>query len=662
MTPWPEPPRWLVGWGIVLVAVAAGVVVLGAFRIGVTVDETFHVVRLQNYFDHGWYLLDDDLGASGPGSWVPDAFVYGPVTTLFLHVLNVVAGQESWGHVSASADAYVVRHLGVVFLGLLAVAATAAMARLVSGSWRWGVLAAATLGSLPMWTGHAMFNVKDVPVATGYTLVTLGSMLWLTWDPGRRRYRVGAAGLVASGVLLTVGTRPALWFFLGVSVAWALAHRTWWQPGARREGRRWVWVDAVVALGVPLALLAVIYPSVFAQFPGWLAESLLNSGDNQMVRSRGHLPYAVATTVPLLLLLVMFVGGYGRLRAWLSARPMGVQQAMVVLLCLQAFLLPVMLVVKSAAVSGGLRHVLSATPAIAVLVCAGLAQFFGDADRSAVGRRVVAGIGAVALALPALAQVQVFPYSYAYANELVDWQDLPHTDDFWQASAREVADSVPPGSYVVCGAERDEQDRPLRRMPNGGQSWLAVGDDCGRRALGVMSPYVDHPADPRVVEDRFVAMLVSDPERVSGCEPLATITRPRLLGRAVLSTAWDCPVLLPEYDGPIVLDGAGTGFAHLMGGWTGNGGADAATVEDVASLGFRRTGAAGGFELRVLGTSMAEPSFLVNAVAFPATRDEDGWTVPVDEAPSWGRGGDVVLTIEAGGAPVQVRGVEMRSR
>ena len=87
------------------------------------------------------------------------------------------------------------RHLGVVAIGLVGVAAVAAIGRLVLRPWRWGLVAAAVLAAIPMWTGHEMFNVKDVPVATGHTLCTLGLLLFVQRAPARPdRLRVARAG------------------------------------------------------------------------------------------------------------------------------------------------------------------------------------------------------------------------------------------------------------------------------------------------------------------------------------------------------------------------------------------------------------------------------------------------------------------------------------
>ena len=56
-----------------------------------------------------------------------------------------------------------------------------------------------------------MFNVKDVPVATGHTLATLGLLLHVRDAPARRPVRLGRAGCLVAGLVLTLGTRPGMW-------------------------------------------------------------------------------------------------------------------------------------------------------------------------------------------------------------------------------------------------------------------------------------------------------------------------------------------------------------------------------------------------------------------------------------------------------------------
>ena len=130
---------------------------------------------MTNLQEHGWYLLDDDFDGDDPGSWVTDQYVYGPVFTQLMHVVNRVVGLDPPGALGTTVDAYAARHLVVGVCGLLGVFAVAAIGRRLLGSWPWGLVAAATLMAIPTSRpGLSMFDIKDVPAATGYTLVTWG--------------------------------------------------------------------------------------------------------------------------------------------------------------------------------------------------------------------------------------------------------------------------------------------------------------------------------------------------------------------------------------------------------------------------------------------------------------------------------------------------------
>ena len=86
-------------------------------------------------------------------------------------------GNESLHQVAGSPDTIAVRHLTIAVIGMAGTLACAGITRVLTDSWRWAVVAGALLSAMPAWTGHAMFNIKDVPVATGYTLATLGLLL-----------------------------------------------------------------------------------------------------------------------------------------------------------------------------------------------------------------------------------------------------------------------------------------------------------------------------------------------------------------------------------------------------------------------------------------------------------------------------------------------------
>ena len=546
------PPRVLlvVAVGVLVVAVPATFV--GGWLTGVSWDETYHVMRLTTFLEHGWYLLERDMLGGEPGPWEDQQYVYGPATTLLLHAWSVLWGVEGWGTVSASATAYAVRHLGVTLLSLLGVAATAALARLALGSWRWGAVAAAALVAVPTWSGHAMFNVKDVSVATGYTLVTLG--LALTARRDRRGAATLALALVVAGVALAVGTRPGIAPGLVVAALVTTATRDRW---------RW-W--AVPAAGVSAGLvLWAVYPALFSDPVTALWRGALSSSrfDDQQ-GAWWYLPLFLVVELPTLHLLLGAIGVAAAVPA--VRRTPGPGRLLLVLVLLQALLLPTLGVLRQANLYTGLRQLLFAAPALAVLVAVAIATLV------AVGtRRWVPWVAAAALVLPVLAQLQLFPYGYAYRSPVAlagapvvaerdpSWE-LP--TDYWRTSVRELAPAVPSTGAVTCSPSRDADGgfRPYSHESH---------DDCTRDPVGPLMPYAAERDGPGLGSPtQFAAVVTGTDREADNCEREAEVTR-RLWWRE-LTMSWTavCDLEPTAYPvGGLRLDGAGHDAAALLDGW-----------------------------------------------------------------------------------------------
>ncbi len=124
-------------------------------------------------------------GRPDPNDAAATPYVYGPAFEAVAHVANFLAGNEPLDEISHSAGAYAVRHITVALLALLVVATVGAAVSLLTRSPRFGIWAAAGLLAVPEWTGQGFFNPKDIPTATGYTLVTVAMVLALRWVAGR---------------------------------------------------------------------------------------------------------------------------------------------------------------------------------------------------------------------------------------------------------------------------------------------------------------------------------------------------------------------------------------------------------------------------------------------------------------------------------------------
>jgi hypothetical protein len=205
-------PVLLVVLSVVIVGLAAALMIVGGSRVGATWDERIHALMMETYFTTGWYASPDWLVDGGldsfTGKW--PYFVYAPVASLIAHASAVITGTEPWGGFVDSASAHAARHLGTAFIALVGIVAAGLITWVITRSWKWAVLAAGLLGSTPMWVGHGMFNVKDLPVGTGYTLATLGLVIICRPDYASSwRWRTAAWISVVLGIVLAVGTRPA---------------------------------------------------------------------------------------------------------------------------------------------------------------------------------------------------------------------------------------------------------------------------------------------------------------------------------------------------------------------------------------------------------------------------------------------------------------------
>ena len=563
----PAPPPRFVVWVSVGVVLAGTVMaVVGALRTGISWDEPFHVMRLRNYFEHGWFSVDwsTDSGASTAGD--NNTLVYGPVAMLLLHGLSVLVGVEGWHSVATTPAAYDVRHVGVVLIGLAGTAAAAGITRILLGSWRWAALTAAALLALPMWTGHVMFNVKDVPVATGYTLATLALVAMVEPSPRRRPLRI--AGL-ATGVTLMVGTRPAMTSAVLVAVVVLVCGALL----ARSRGvPRPALGEAVAGVTVAAALLAVAYPRVFVH-PLLLVQSVRQSASFRDNDGAGYLyvPFHLATQFPLLLQGMFAVGLWTAVtmtaRHW---RLDPVRATRLALVVAQVAALPLVAVAKNSDLYNGLRQLLFASPAWAVLVTLGLLRLLTWGQLR--GRVALVGAAAVvALVVPTAAQATLFPYQYSYFNAALDATGAHVDSDYWRTSVPELLPAIPTDGQVVCGPTRSTR----LGAPAGSAEAHGVGEeamragrfssdssvDCRTDPLGPLSSSwtaMGLPHDHLLPHDEFYVVIDRDHAVPRNCTQLASVTRHRNWRQVAMTYVARCRLAPRPLEDSVV-------FAHPEG-------------------------------------------------------------------------------------------------
>jgi hypothetical protein len=524
---------------VVLVGLAMALV--GAGQTGVSVDESGHVDRLEAFIEDDLYVRGPELRGLKAGEIPPNAYVYGPGTARVMHVINEVAGNETAGEPSKSADAFVVRHYVVAAMSVVAVLAVFGLAWLMLGSWRWGVVGAATLVAVPMWTGHAMFNPKDTPVAVGYTLMTcaIAGLVAGARCVGWRRLVAGAAGCggMIFGIALMVGTRPGMWpgVVAAIVVAVGLLALT-------RALDRWVLVGLVIGLGGSYAALWEIYPKIFSNPLVMMKVSLGQSTafPKGLAPGRSYVFERTAIEWPTLLLTFMVVGTV--IGAWLCLRPGKTEAPRAVAIALvgaQAYALTLAAVITKANLYDGLRQLLFAVPAQAALATIGMAAVIGIGRRR-LTRWLLPSVAVLALVLPMIVQARLYPYQYGYGNLAAERLGAPILDDTWKVSFREHVEEIPPNLKAIC------PNNPPLKGPIDDR-----GSDC-RGSYGVIKPHwlaYWHHERYNPDASAFYVVLRAHRPVPPNCHVVHDVVRPRNIERVVMSRLLLCTKDFPGLSG-----------------------------------------------------------------------------------------------------------------
>ncbi|MGD9956539.1 MAG: hypothetical protein AB7V23_10770, partial [Candidatus Nanopelagicales bacterium] len=481
-------------------------------------------------------------------------------------------------------------------------AAVACIVRLLLRSWRWALVSAAVLSAIPTWLGHGMFNIKDTPVAAGYTIATLGlvALSRPSLPTNRRLAGLGAAAL-AVGTVVLVGTRPGTWAALLLSVAFMLAvtgvvdllapDRSNAAASLKRRT-----AAALAGLAAGWLVLVVVYPKVFAA-PSRLFAAFADSADYpwkdtiltagmtmEMPPPPAYLPLWFGAQTPVVVLVLALLGLVApvvlllpRLRRGGSASDvaLGTGQAMV---SAQALMLPLGAVLTSAVLYDGTRQVLFVLPAFAVsaTVAAWLVGgWLGARGRTLLRSLLMWGLG-LSLVVPTATGARMFPYSYTWFNGLASVfpVDGAWMTDYWSASNREAIPLLPPGDEQSC----HEWTPDVGLLPCDGFAEQAVFWPTRGSAAR------DVPLAPgEYVQLSFNRGSVVPPR---GCERLAAVERPLFARRITMSFVMRCDVPLRPYPAGGI-DAGSDGEGYLLWGWQAESEPDAAWADHAhADLGF----------------------------------------------------------------------------
>lgn len=359
----------------------------------------------------------------------------------------------------AGTDPFATRHLLIALAGLGTVLAVMLYARCWRDPWI-AVYAGLALWTLPRFHAHAFTNSKDVPFACAFAWAMLAIARCRLGSPG------GALGVGAAiGLALSVRT-GGLVLFVFAAAALAARART-----AERGGRgRALLLQGLVISVVAWAVMVAGWPWAIESpllhplealrrnldFP--LYKEVLFAG--KIVASseipRSYLPWMLAITTPLPLLLLAAVGTGVLVRRFRGDDPAGWLVAAWIALPLGGF------VISRPAIYDGIRHFLFVLPAIALLGAAG-AGWIRERARPGAARHVTTALVLVLVLWPVKDLVALEPYAGTYYNALVGGvagASGRYDTEYWASSYREAAE-------WINARAREAGDRPIHVLVAG---------------------------------------------------------------------------------------------------------------------------------------------------------------------------------------------------
>jgi hypothetical protein len=313
-------------------------------------------------------------------------------------------------------------HAFVVLSGGALVGLAAYLGARVAGA-RAGALAALLLATAPRFFFEAETNVSDVPAAVAWTAVLVA--LWHALEAGRTAPLLAAAaaaaalGAVRLTNLLFLPAVPVLWLVCSGDArrrAWALAARgPWWRlPLAAATLAAAFVLARPLAWPAPWATLRTVFDRLLVP-PYWTSKGVADVFFLGTLHGGGppsfH-PVMLAVTTPLPFLAALAPGlvvlfRRRRAAAWLLVAWIAV------VLGRHAFL--------GRGNYDGVRHVIDAFPALAVLGGVGVEAVLAAAAARAAprARAAVWALGTLVAGAGATAIVRLHPYAVAYYNPLV---------------------------------------------------------------------------------------------------------------------------------------------------------------------------------------------------------------------------------------------------
>jgi hypothetical protein len=474
----------------------------GTFTIGYNIDEPYHLIDGQNWLSRFSYVTE-----------YPSSYVYGPLLGGISNMVNTLIGNGSIGSYAHNALTFQVTHLITAFVGIVGTLTFLLLRKTMSAFKSLALLTVIIILSIPIWTGNLFHNIKDIPLATGYTLISIGLILFvLNFD--NKKMKIVSQIIICFAVLIVIGTRPAIIFPILISFLFASVFLWKFKK---------VQLTQVLKSFLPIIIFLVVStPLILPQFLSDPKLSLLRllgvSSEfpwNGSTLTAGKLYPAnfsidyyllwLFAQTPLLILAFFSLGMFFFFRS-IRLNKFTDENFVLMLFFIQFMAVPVYALISQSAIYNGLRHILFIYPAIAFFAAFGFLSLW-KVLKSSLQKKILLITLVIAIIAPNIESFMLRPFQQSYFNPVISALFTVSTSwetEFLGTSFREANQKTPKKGLFVSSNEwpwdKDAyvSERGLRANDatylNTGDYWqiLSVGSYIGsysrERMLTTKSP------------------------------------------------------------------------------------------------------------------------------------------------------------------------------
>lgn len=420
--------------------------VIGSIKIGMNIDEPYHLNQAQAWLNNFFYISENESGPS---------FTYGPLIGILQLTFNVLLGNGSLNSYANIPLTFELNHILLAAIGIITSLVLLNLNNVFKKRDNFGYLASIILLSIPIWVGNSFHNMKDIPTAAGYVFVSIGCFLllksFLEIKPNLKHIV-----LICLGFIFVFGTRPALILPVLFSFFFSIIYlRVYFKTSISTI------MKILTYTLIPTLIAFLILLPQFIQFPlKAFRETFYTSSNfpwNGQILTGGKLENPEFTLIyffkwyfaqtPLVIFIFSLLGLIYYFTQ-IVRKPKSIIFVASSLFFIQFTLTPIYLLLTNSAVYNGLRHILFIYPSIAFFSTLGLYYLLEKFTKIS---SILVLLTAIGIIVPNIESIKLMPYQQVYYNPVIsiiydvatDWET-----DYYGISDREAFQHLPKNGEI----------------------------------------------------------------------------------------------------------------------------------------------------------------------------------------------------------------------